>query len=86
MDVLHLVTSNNTIINTNSKQTIKYSISTIRSILSIPHIHIFQGSHMTIHTFGTLGSFLTTLNLYFLNLVFTLSLSETQNGHSLKLL
>ena len=78
MDVLHLVTSNNTIININSKQTIEYSISTIQSILSIPHIHIFQGSHMAIPTFGTLGSFLTALNLYFLKLVFTSSLSETQ--------
>ena len=78
MDVLHLVTSNNTIININSKQIIKYNISTIQSILSIPHIHIFQGSHMTIHTFGMLRSFLMALNLYFLNLEFTSSLSETQ--------
>ena len=78
MDVLHLVTSNNTIININSKQTIEYNISNIQSILSIPHIHIFQGSHMTIHTFGTLGSFLMALNLYFLNLEFTSSLIETR--------
>ena len=46
MDILHLIISNNTIININSKQTIEYSISTIQSILSIPHIHIFQGSHI----------------------------------------
>ena len=78
MHVLHLVISNNTIININSKQTIEYNISTIQSILSIPHICIFQGSHMTIHTFGMLGSFLTALNLYFLNLAFTSLLSETQ--------
>ena len=55
MDVLHLVTSNNTIINTNNKQIIKYNTSTIRSILSIPCIHVFQGNHIAIHTFGTLG-------------------------------
>ena len=76
MDILHLVTSNNTIINTNSKQTIEYNTSTIRSILSIPQIHIFQRNHIAIHTFGTLGLFLTTLRLYSLKLVFTSSLSE----------
>ena len=41
MDVLHLVTSNNTIININNKQITEYSISTIWSILSIPYIPIF---------------------------------------------
>ena len=55
MDVLHLVTSNNTIINIINKQIIKYNISTIRSILSIPFIHIFQGNHVAIHTFDILG-------------------------------
>ena len=64
MEVLHLVTSKNTIININSKQAIKYNISTIQLILSIPHIHVFQRSHIAIHTFGILGSFLTTLRLY----------------------
>ena len=53
MDVLHLVTLNNTIMNINSKQITEYSISTIQSILSIPCIHIFQGNHIAIHTFGT---------------------------------
>ena len=76
MDVLHLVTSNNTIININSKQAIEYNISTIRSILSIPHIHVFQRIHIAICTFGTLGSFLTTLRLYSPKLVFIPSLSE----------
>ena len=51
----HLVTSNNTIMNINSKQITEYSISTTRSILSIPFIHIFQGNHIAVHTFDTLG-------------------------------
>ena len=55
MDVLHLVTSKTTIININNKQITEYSISTIRSILYIPHIHIFQGNCIAICTFGTLG-------------------------------
>ena len=38
MDVLHLVTLNNTIINTVSKQIIEYNISTTQSILSISYI------------------------------------------------
>ena len=38
MDVLHLVTSNNTIININNKQIAEYNISTTQSILSIPYI------------------------------------------------
>ena len=42
MDVLHLEILNNTIININSKQDIKYNISTIQSILSMFHIHSFQ--------------------------------------------
>ena len=76
MNVLHLVTSNNTIINTNIKQTIEYNINTTQSILSIPHIHVFsKKNHIAIHTFGTLGLFLTILRLYFLKLAFTLSLS-----------
>ena len=75
MDVLHLVISNNTIININSKQDIKYNISTIQSILSIPHIHVFQKICIMIHTFGTLRPFLTTLRLYSLKLVFIPSLS-----------
>ena len=70
MDVLHLVTSNNTIININSKKAIEYNINTIQSILSIPHIHVFQRIHIAVHTFGTLGSFLTTLGLYSLKVVF----------------
>ena len=54
MDILHLVTSNNTIISTNSKQTIEYNISTIRSILSISDIRVFQRrNHIAICTFGT---------------------------------
>ena len=53
MDVLHLVISNNTIINMNSKQGIEYNISTIRSILSIPHIHVFLRIYIVIHTFST---------------------------------
>ena len=57
MDVLHLVISNNTIININSKHDIKYNMSTIRSILSIPHIHAFQRIYIVIHTFGTLRPF-----------------------------
>ena len=75
MDILHLVVSNNTIININSKEAIEYNISTILSILSIPHIHVFQRSYIVIRTFGTLGSFLTTLRLYSLKLVFIPSLS-----------
>ena len=42
MDVLHLVTLNNTIININSNQITEYSIITTQSILSIPYIHIFK--------------------------------------------
>ena len=38
MDVLHLVTSNNTIMNISNKQIAEYSISTTQSILSIPYI------------------------------------------------
>ena len=79
MDILHLVTSNNTIININSKQAIKYNINTIQSILSIPHIHIFQRIHIAIHIFGllaTLRPLLTTLRLYSLKLAFIPSLSE----------
>ena len=53
MDVLHLVTLNNTIININSKQITEYSISTTQSILSIPYIHIFQGNGIAVHTLGT---------------------------------
>ena len=75
MDVLHLVISNNTIININSKKVIKYNISTIQSILSIPHIHVFQRIYIVIHTFGTIRPFLTTLRLYSLKLVFIPSLS-----------
>ena len=75
MDVLHLVISNNTIININSKQDIEYNISTIQSILSIPYIHVFQRIYIAIHTFGTLRPFLTTLKLYSLKLVFIPSLS-----------
>ena len=74
MDVLHLVISNNTIININSKQDIEYNISTIRSILSIPHIHAFQRISIVICTFGTLRPFLTILRLYYLKLVFIQSL------------
>ena len=70
MDVLHLEISNNTIINTNSKQDIKYNISTIQSILSIPHIHAFQRISIVIHTFSTLRPLLTILKLYHLKLVF----------------
>ena len=66
MDVLHLVTSNNTIININSKQAIEYNINTIRSIL-----------HIAIHIFGTLRPLLTTLRLYSLKLAFIPLLSET---------
>ena len=55
MDVLHLVTLNNTIMNINSKQITEYSISITQSILSIPCIHIFQGNHIVVHTFDTLG-------------------------------
>ena len=76
MDVLHLVTSNNTIININSKQSIEYNINTIQSILSIPHIHVFQRIHVAIHIFGTLRQLLTTLRLYSLKLASILSLSE----------
>ena len=79
MDILHLVTSNNTIININSKQTIEYNINTIQSILSIPHIHVFQRkSYDNSYFWHFIGLFLTTLRLYFLKLVFTLSLSEIQ--------
>ena len=42
MDVLHLVTLDNTIININSKQITEYIISTTWSILSIPYICIFK--------------------------------------------
>ena len=55
MDILHLVTSDNTIININNKQITEYSMSTIHSILSIPYIHIFQGTCIMICTFGTVG-------------------------------
>ena len=55
MDILHLVTSNNTIMNINSKQITEYSISTTQSILSIPCIHIFQGNGIAVCTFDTLG-------------------------------
>ena len=41
MDVLHLEILNNTIININSKQDIKYNINTIQSILSILYIHAY---------------------------------------------
>ena len=75
MDILHLVTSNNTIININSKQTIEYNINTTKSILSIPHIHVFQRIHIMIHILGTLSPPLTTLRLYSLKLAFILSLS-----------
>ena len=70
MDVLHLVISNNTIININSKENIEYNISTIQSILSIPHIHVFQRIYIVIHTFSTLRPFLNILRLYSLKLVF----------------
>ena len=74
MDVLHLEISNNTIININSKQDIEYNINTIRSILSILHIHAFQRIPIVIHTFCTLRPFLTILKLYHLRLVFIQSL------------
>ena len=70
MDVLHLVISNNTIINISSKQDIEYNTSTIQSILSIHHIHVFQRIHIVIHIFGTLRPLLTTLRLYSLKLAF----------------
>ena len=76
MDVLHLVTSNNTIININSKKAIEYNINTIQSILSIPHIHVFQRIHIVICIFGTLRPLLTTLRLYSLKLAFIPSLNE----------
>ena len=75
MDVLHLVTSNNTIININNKQITEYSISTIQSTLSIPCIHILQGNCIAIHTFGTLGQILTYLGPFSLILAFILLLS-----------
>ena len=74
MDVLHLEISNNTIININSRQDIKYNISTIQSILSILHIHAFQRISIVICTFSTLRPFLTILNLFHLKLVFIQSL------------
>ena len=74
MDVLHLEISNNTIININSKQDIKYNISTTQSILSIPHIHAFQRISNVICTFSTLRPFLTILKLYHLKSVFIQSL------------
>ena len=76
MDILHLVTSNNTIININNKEIIEYNINTTQSILSIPYIHAFQRICIAICISGTLWPLLTTLRLYFLKLVFISLLSQ----------
>ena len=70
MDVLHLEISNNTIININSRQDIKYNISTIQSTLSIFYIHASQRILIVIHTFSTSRPFLSILKLFHLEVVF----------------
>ena len=52
MDVLHLVTLNNTIINTVSKQIIEYNISTY-PVNSVHFLYSIQGNSIAIHTLGT---------------------------------
>ena len=86
MDVLHLVTSNNTIINTNNKQTIEYNISTIQSILSIPHIHVFQRNHIAIHTFGTFRIIFNHFESIFSQTGIYSIIKLSVNGHFPKLL
>ena len=49
MDVLHLVTSNNTMMKTSNMQIAIYNMSTIRSILSM-HYTLFNGFGVVIRT------------------------------------